>query len=242
MKKLWIIGAGGHGKVVADIAEKTGHYEEIAFLDDGKAAGETCGRYVIRGTLSDGLRQIDGSEFFVAVGNASVRRRITKQLKDAGAEIPVLIHPDAVIAEDCRIGEGTVVMAGTVINSGCQIGKGVIVNTGASVDHDNIIGDFSHISVGAHLAGTVRIGSGVWIGIGAVVSNNLSITDDVIIGAGAAVIRNIEESGTYVGVPAERIEMMEKHINVNYQGGVVRNKGTVISTPVFSRDDFREAM
>ena len=219
MKKLWIIGAGGHGKVVADIAEKTEHYEEIAFLDDGKAAGETCGRYVIRGTLSDGLRQIDGSEFFVAVGNASVRRRITKQLKDAGAEIPVLIHPDAVIAEDCRIREGTVVMAGTVINSGCQIGKGVIVNTGASVDHDNIIGDFSHISVGAHLAGTVRIGSGVWIGIGAVVSNNLSITDDVIIGAGAAVIRNIEESGTYVGVPAERIEMMEKHINVNYQGG-----------------------
>ena len=97
-------------------------------------------------------------------------------------------------------------MAGTVINSGCQIGKGVIVNTGASVDHDNIIGDFSHISVGAHLAGTVRIGSGVWVGIGAVVSNNLSITDDVIIGAGAAVIRNIEESGTYVGVPATMIK------------------------------------
>ena len=95
----------------------------------------------------------------------------------------------------------------------------MLFRSGASVDHDNIIGDFSHISVGAHLAGTVRIGSGVWIGIGAVVSNNLSITDDVIIGAGAAVIRNIEESGTYVGVPAERIETMKKHINVNYLRG-----------------------
>ena len=63
-----------------------------------------------------------------------------------------------------------------------------------------------------------------------------------MIGAGAAVIRNIEESGTYVGVPAERIEMMEKHINVNYRGGVVRNNGTVISPLVFSRDNFREAM
>ena len=116
MRKLWIIGAGGHGKVVADIAKKTGRYEEIAFLDDGKAAGETCGSHVIRGRLSDGLlADTTDRRFFVAVGNASVRRKITKQLKAAGAKIPVLIHPDAVIAEDCRIGEGTVVMAGTVI-------------------------------------------------------------------------------------------------------------------------------
>ena len=202
MKRLFIIGAGGHGKVVADIAENMQCYDEIFFLDDARAPGEICGSFEVWGSIPDGMQHIPESDFFVAIGNASVRKKITEDLERAGANIPILIHPKAVIARDCLIGAGTVVMAGTVINSGCRIGKGVIVNTAASVDHDNVIGDFSHISVGAHLAGTVYIGEKVWIGIGATVSNNLSITDDVMIGAGAVVICDIEESGTYIGVPA----------------------------------------
>ena len=96
-------------------------------------------------------------------------------------------------------------MAGTVINSGTNIGKGCIINTCSSVDHDCLIGDFVHVSVGSHICGTVCIEAETWIGAGAIVSNNINIFRDCIIGAGAVVIDDINESGTYVGVPAKEI-------------------------------------
>ena len=223
MKKLFLIGAGGHGKVVADIAEKMDCYETICFLDDVRPSGETCGKWKIVGTTQDGIQHDDGWEFFPAIGNAAARSKITERLEQNHLEIPLLIHPDASIAPDCKIGRGTVIMAGAVINSGSLIGKGVIINTCASADHDNIIGDFSHVAVGAHLAGNVHLGRNVWVGIGAVVSNHLTIADDVVIGAGATVIRDLDEKGTYVGVPAERIKtglhQMKYVEEVKHEGG-----------------------
>lgn len=198
MKQLVIIGASGHGKVVADIAKKNG-YEEIVFLDDNESLTE-CGGYAVVGKSS---RFVDyDCDVFVAIGNPKVRERIQTQVDLAGRRIPVLIHPNASIAENVSIGRGTVVAAGAVINPGAVIGKGCIVNTCSSVDHDCKIADFIHVSVGAHIAGTVIIGVRTWIGAGATVSNNIRICGDCMIGAGAVVIRDILESGTYVGVPA----------------------------------------
>ena len=207
MKKLVIIGASGHGKVIADLAEQTHKYEEINFLDDnrllhgspfakGKVIGDT--------QLARALIKEKEYDFFIAIGNAEIREKITEELLGYGAEIPVLIHPFSSIADDVIIGAGTAVMAGAVINAGSRIGKGVIINTCASVDHDNVISDYVHVSVGAHTAGSVKIGKYTWIGIGAVVSNNLSVTDHVVLGAGAVVVKNIDTSGTYIGVPAKR--------------------------------------
>ena len=200
MKELIIIGASGHGKVVADIAKKNG-YSLISFLDDNTAVTE-CDGYKVVGKTSDFVNY--GCDMFVAIGNSQTRKKIQSQLEKENKNIVSLVHPAAVIADTVKIGCGTVVMAGAVINSASTIGKGCIINTCASVDHDNNIGEFVHISVGAHLAGTVTVDNNTWLGIGAVVSNNINICSDCIIGAGAVVVKNIEEKGTYIGVPAKR--------------------------------------
>lgn len=201
--KLTIIGASGHGKVVADIASLRG-YNEIEFLDDNDAI-KYCGKYPTVGTTDMAL-SVDG-DVFVAIGNAEIRQQLMEKLKNKN--IPVLIHPNSVIAEDVKIGKGSVIMAGAVINPGVCIGKGCIINTCCSVDHDCIIGDYVHISVGTHLCGTVTVKDSTWIGAGAIVSNNLNICGNCTIGAGATVIKNIDVPGAYVGVPAKRLEGVE---------------------------------
>lgn len=200
MKQLLIIGASGHGKVVADIAELNG-YDSILFFDDNDKL-KKCGKHSVVGKLLD----IDGydGDVIVAIGNAKIRERLLENLSERN--FPVLIHPNATIASTVKIDRGTVVMAGAVINADAVIGKGVIINTCSSVDHDCIIDNYSHISVGAHVAGTVHIGDRTWIGAGATISNSINICSDCMIGAGAVVIKNINESGTYVGVPVRKIK------------------------------------
>lgn len=197
MNKLIIIGASGHGKVIADIAVRNG-YTDILFLDDDDNLTDCAGFPVIGKSCE--AKTMSGDKI-VAIGNAKIRERIQNEIQTI-----TLIHPDAIISRRVRIGNGSVIMAGAVINSDAVIGEGCIVNTGASVDHDCQIQSFVHISVGAHVAGTCKIGTRTWIGAGATVSNNVNICSDCMIGAGAVVIENIKESGTYVGVPAKRIK------------------------------------
>ncbi len=201
MNKLIIIGASGHGKVIADIAVKLG-YENIVFLDDDAAIKECAGFPVVGKT--DEAINMDGDKV-VAIGNARTRERISKNIKTVS-----LIHPDASISRRVKIGEGTVVMAGAIINSDTVIGDGCIINTGASVDHDCLIDNYCHVAVGAHIAGTCHVGERTWIGAGATVSNNVNICGDCMVGAGTVVIKNIENAGAYVGVPAKE-KTMSKH-------------------------------
>lgn len=203
--KLLIIGASGHGKVIADIALKMKKWEQIAFLDDNGNIHSVMGFKVI-GRSRDALNFIKDFDIFVAIGDNRIREKIQEKLESKGASIPTLVHPSAVVGEQVNMLSGTVVMGGAVINSCTTIGKGCIINTGATIDHDNIIGDYVHISPGAHLAGTVRVGRGTWLGIGSVVSNNIEITSWCMIGAGAVVVKNISETGTYVGVPAKKVD------------------------------------
>ncbi len=204
MRKLAIIGASGHGKVVADIARRNG-YKEIVFLDDDDSIHE-CGGYPVIGKSSE-AGTID-ADVIIGIGNAGVRKQIQESIPDE--KLVTLIHPDAVVAEDVVIGKGTVVMAGAVINPEVRIGKGCIINTCSSVDHDCVVGDYVHIAVGSHLCGTVSVGDGTWVGASATVSNNVNICGDCMIGAGTVVIKDIEKPGTYVGVPA-RENIMSKY-------------------------------
>lgn len=203
LKKLIIVGASGHGKVIADIALKNG-YEEIVFLDDDESLNE-CAGFPVVGRTSEAER-MDGDKI-VAIGNAKIRARIQGKIDN----VVSLIHPEAVISRRVEIGEGTVIMAGAIINSDTVIAEGCIINTGSSVDHDCRIGSFSHIAVGAHVAGNVKIGEFTWIGAGATVSNNICVCGECIIGAGSVVIKNIENAGTYVGVPAKKIKKQNKN-------------------------------
>lgn len=218
-KKLGIIGASGHGKVIADIAEKNG-YKDIFFLDDDIDKNECAGFPVLGKT--DKAIQYDDCDFIIAIGNAEIRKHILKKTPN----IVTLVHPDAAISRRVKIGRGTVIMAGAVINSDAVIGEGCIINTGASVDHDCIINDYCHISVGAHVAGTCHIGEGTWVGAGAIVSNNIDICCNCLIGAGAVVVKDIDIPGTYIGVPAKIINMNNNCKII--EGGIVafRNKAT----------------
>lgn len=196
-KKLLIIGAGGHGKVVADVAKTMNKYEGICFLDDNPTKEFL---YPILGKIKDLHKFVNTHDIFVAIGNQKVRRSIMESIN---VDFATLIHENSIIGSNVEIGMGCVIMPGAVINAGTKIGNGVIVNTCSSIDHDCVINDYCHISVGAHVCGTVNIGDMTWVGAGATVINNVSITNDCMIGAGAVVIGDICESGTYVGVPAE---------------------------------------
>ncbi len=199
MRKLVIIGASGHGKVIADIALKNG-YKEIMFLDDDNV--HECGGYPVVGRSSD-AKKMD-ADIIVGIGNVKIRKRIQESIDEQ--KIITLIHPDAVVARDVVIGKGTVIMAGSVINPGVKIGKGCIINTCSSVDHDCKVGDYVHSSVGSHLCGTVIVEEETWIGAGAIICNNVCICSKCVIGAGGVVINDIKESGTYVGVPVRKID------------------------------------
>ena len=203
-EKLLIIGAGGYGRVIADIAVKTGKYSAIVFLDNDETIKETMGIKVI-GRTDDAQKYVADHDIFVAVGDNAAREKIQHGLETIKAEIPALIHPQAVIGGQAVIEAGSAVMAGAVVNSKSVIKKGCIVNTAATVDHDCILDEYVHISPGAHLAGGVRIGKGTWVGIGANISDHISVAGGCKIGAGTAVIKNITEAGTYVGVPARKI-------------------------------------
>ncbi len=199
--RLVIIGAGGHGKVVADIALKLG-YTDISFLDDN-SVGE-CFNFPIIGTTNDVVALNDEkTDFVIAVGNNLIRKSIAERYD---INWTTLIHPSAVIATSVSIGKGTVVMAGAIINPCAIIGNHCIINTCAVVEHDNLLGDYVHISPNAALGGTVTVGQATHIGIGATVKNNIEICSDCTIGAGAVVVKAIDEVGVYTGVPVRKIK------------------------------------
>lgn len=201
-KKVIVIGASGHGKVIADIIIKSGDILK-GFLDDADNLPDMIAGIPLLGSTSDYEKYLD-CYFVIGIGNARIREKISLRL-EGKVQWYTAIHPSAIISSiSVEIGEGTVIMANAVVNSSALIGKHCIVNTGAIVEHDNVLKDFVHISPNAVLAGTVYVGEKTHIGAGAVVRNNLSICEASVIGAGAVVVKDIMVSGIYVGVPAER--------------------------------------
>ncbi len=199
-KKVIILGAGGHGRVIADIVTLSGDVV-LGFIDD-KDPSEFP-NITILGKLTDIDRFKQEASFIVGIGDNQTRKQIMETLD---VDWYTAVHPTAVIASDVEIAEGTAIMANAVINTGSKIGRGLIVNTAATVDHDNVLGNYVHISPGAHLGGSVHIGTETWIGIGAVVINNVDICEECVVGAGAVVICHIKVSGVYSGIPAKRME------------------------------------
>ncbi len=198
MKELIILGAGGHGKVVADIALMVG-YDDIRFLDDDHPTRSHIGSWPIIGKLNNPMEK--DLPKFVAIGNNLVRQQLSRTLESQN--LVSIIHPRAVVSSRAKIGAGVVAVAGVVVNCDTDVGDGVILNTACSVDHDCKVADFSHISPGANLAGGVSIGPRTWVGIGSAVREGIKIGADCIIGAGSAVVKNVPDGETWLGVPAK---------------------------------------
>ncbi len=198
--RLIIIGAGGHGRVLADLALKLG-YRDIAFLDD-RACG-LCMGFPILGTTGQIRRFDDGNTgFVIGVGNNEIRKKIAE---GCPVNWVSLIHPSAQIGAGVSIGPGTVVLAGAVINACADVGSHCVLNTGAIVEHDSVLGDYVHICPGAALGGSVRVGHLTQVGIGAAVRNNIRVCGGCVLGAGAVAVKDITVRGTYVGVPARKL-------------------------------------
>jgi sugar O-acyltransferase (sialic acid O-acetyltransferase NeuD family) len=201
--KLLIAGAGGHGRVVAEAAESTGQWTEIAFLDDRHPAAAQASGWPIVGSLGE-LERL-APEFagcVAAFGDSALRLGVLARARAAGFKSPVIVHARAAVRGRARLGPGTVVFAGAVVNLDAVFGTGCIVNTGATVDHDCDIGDGVHICPGVHLAGSVKVADACWIGIGSCVIQGIRIGARATVGAGAVVIRDVAAGHTVVGNPA----------------------------------------
>lgn len=207
MEKVVIIGAGGHGRVVADIlalSRKPG--EILGFVDDNTV---TWGRQVAGLPVLGGVSKIRELSLqypallvVVAVGDNAARQKIAAELSGYGIKFTSAVHPQAVVAGDVTVGAGTVVMAGAVINTGAVIGSHVIINTASTVDHDCVVEDFAHISPGANLGGGVWVGEGAHVGIGAAILPGRKVGCRALVGAGAVVVEDIPPEVVAMGVPA----------------------------------------
>ena len=203
-RRLIIWGAGGHAKVVADLARAAG-IPFAGYLDESvdRHHQPFYGAQILGGSSWLTSPEADRtSEVFVAIGDNSARARCLELATREGYFIPTLIHPAAIVSPTARLASGVIVMAGAIVQADAVIGVGGIVNTGASVDHDCVLGHCVHIAPGARLAGQVEIGDRTLVGLGAVVIPRIRIGHDCIVGAGAAVTQDVLHGQTVVGVPA----------------------------------------
>lgn len=205
MKGLLILGAGGHGKVVAETAEAAGGFGPVRFLDTDYARLDGSLRWPVGDPDEYAKPSAEFAAAVVAIGHAERRLALLDALHQAGFELPVICHPTAWVSSSARLGAGTVVFAQAAIQADARLGRGVIVNTSASVDHDCVLGDGAHICPGAHLAGNVTVGEGSWLGIGCAVKQGVRIGKGVTVGAGAAVIADVADGLTVAGCPARPI-------------------------------------
>ncbi|MGL4959350.1 MAG: acetyltransferase [Plesiomonas sp.] len=205
MTKCAILGASGHGKVIADMAELNG-FTDIHFFDDRFPQLVQLAHWQVKGNTAQLLGALHEYDLVVvAIGHNATRLQKLHALSQAGAALKSLVHPNAAVSRYAQLGEGTVVMANAAINAFATVGFGGIINTGASIDHDCELADAVHISPGARLAGGVRVGEQSWIGIGAQIKQMISIGQQVVVGAGATVIKDVPDFLTVVGIPAMAI-------------------------------------
>lgn len=201
--RLAILGASGHGKVVADTALQAG-WTEVLFFDDAWPVRLENGVWPVVGDTSSLLeRQAEFDGIVVGIGDNRIRLAKTRELIAAGAKIATIVHPSASVSSLATVGQGSVIFAGAVIQVDTRLGDACIVNTRASVDHDCRLGDGVHICPGASVAGLVQVEEAVWIGIGASVRQLVHIGRDATVGAGGVVVNDILDGQTVVGNPAK---------------------------------------
>lgn len=204
--RLLVFGAGGHGRVVADVAHACGIWHEIAFIDDRFPGLTRTGPWPVIGAAKD-LEQlrIRFASVALGIGDNAARVRVMAQVLELGFALPAIVHPSASVSQYASLGKGTVVFPRAIVNIGAEVGDAVIVNSGAIVEHDCRLKTGVHISPGAALAGAVQVAEESWIGIGAAIRQGVRIGRAVKIGAGAVLLNDVADGQTMIGVPAAPI-------------------------------------
>ena len=209
-KKILIIGASGHAKVIIDIIEQHDHYEIFGLIDTYKPIGTELGGYKILGNEYDILELMNSHDIYggiIAVGDnwkrLALHQAITKQTKKFN--FITAIHPKASIGKGVSVANGTVIMAGSVINCDAKVGAFCILNSISSLGHDSIMEDFSSLAPGVNVGGNAKIGYASAISMGANIIENIEIGIHTVVGAGATVIENVGDYKVVCGVPAKEI-------------------------------------
>ena len=211
MKKLLLIGGGGHCKSVIDSLNQSTEYEVIGILDIAEKVGSFINGVEIIGTDND-MRQFFSEEIeniFItlgSVGDTTLRQKMYGKAKSIGFKFPIIKDPTAIISANVSIGEGTFIGKGAIINTEVQIGKNTIINSGAIVEHDSSIGDYCHLAPGSTFSGNVKVGNHTHIGTNATVIQGITIGEQSVIGAGSIVIRNIGAHKVAYGNPCKEVE------------------------------------
>lgn len=207
MKKIVIIGAGRHSKVVQDIVEAMGEYRLMAILDDQYEVLKRKGNVYFGPILSYRRLFIHFEcKVIIAIGRNDLRFKIVNELNLDVMDYETVIHPTAVVGKNVSIGKGTVIMPNVVLNAGARVGNHVIVNTSSVIEHDTHLDDFIHIAPSATLTGAVKVGTGTMMGAGSTVIPSITIGEWCTVGAGSTVIKDISDASTAVGSPARIIK------------------------------------
>ena len=189
--RLLVVGAGGHGRSVAEAAEISGQFEVVGFLDDAAPVGECVfGRQVIGpiASMADHCSVVD--QAIVAIGNNAVREKLMQQLTVAGYAKATVIHPRAFVSPSAVLGEGAAIMAGVIVGTEARLGVGSIVNCGAVVDHHARVEDFGHLGVNASMAGGTVLGHGAWMQVGSALGYGVSVAPGAVLLPGTALHKN----------------------------------------------------
>lgn len=204
---LYIFGASGHGKVVAEAVLRAGRFELAGFLDDDATKwGQPYFGVRILGDIEAIGDLPPGCQIALGVGSNAARKAVFERLTARGAAIATVVHPSAVVATGATVGAGSYVGPLAVLHVDATVGRGAIINSAAIVEHDDLIGDWVHVSPNASLGGEVRIGEGTHVGLGACVLPGVSIGSWTTVGAGAVVRASLPDGVTAVGVPARIVK------------------------------------
>jgi len=203
-KDIFIIGAGGHAKVVISTIKLLNGKVAGIFDDDASKKGIRILDVPVLGSINEAI-SVDGS-FIIAIGDNEIRKKIFDLYNSLN--FVQLLHPSAFVDQTVKVGKGTVIFAGAMVQPSCNIGRHSIINTGCSIDHDCEIGDFTHIAPGVNVAGGVKVKEGAFIGIGSCVIPNVSIGEWSQVGAGSVVVKDIPPKCLAYGNPARVVRYL----------------------------------
>ncbi len=189
MRRLLIVGAGGHGRSVAEAVLAAGEFELAGFVDDAAPGLSIVWNLAVLGTTTDvGHYRVHADHAIVAMGNNAVRESLCNSLLAAGFELATIVHPRAIVSPRAVIGQGCTIMAGAVVGTEAKLGCGVIVNCGAVVDHNAQVHDYGHLGVNAAMAGGSELGRSAWMQAGTSIGYGVKVAAGVVMPPGFSAI------------------------------------------------------